>query len=235
MAEKTRHGEAAPEDRPLLPELLTPALILVLCAGILALAYVLAPTHKLQKYLGLAFMDDLRTTSVNAGLHIIEQQIETDDGRQTYEKGEVVYPSFGEQYATLVCEDIGLTVGVFYGVNSELLAKGACQTTQSAVLGTGGNTVIDAHVNTFFSELSQMQPGSRVVLYTSYGCFTYEAEKQIQFAKTDKRWLQVTKDDCLTLYTCAPQVIGSSDQRIGMRCKLVSAAYYTQPEDGQEG
>ena len=211
--------------------LLTPLLLLILCAGILVLCYALMPSHKLEKYLNIAFMDTQRTPSATAGLHIVEKDIPTEpENGQTYEQGEVTYPKFGEQFATLRCEPIDPYVGVYFGTNSELLSRGACMSTQSAVPGTGGNTVIDAHVNTFFADLSKMQVGDEVTVYTSYGKFVYEAEEAIRFEKTNKKYLQVTNDDVLTLYTCAPQVIGSSNTRVGMRCRLVSQEFYNAAE-----
>ena len=214
--------------------LLTPLLLLLLTGGILALCYSVAPVHYVQKYLNIAFMDNLKTTGTTAGLHIKENEIETEKKPKsgTYEDGKINYPVFGEQYAVLSAEPIGLNVGVYYGVNAELLDRGACQSSQSAVIGDHGNTVIDAHVTTFFSDLSKLKTGDEVVLYTNYGCFTYAVKEQISFDKEDKRWLGVTKSDCLTLYTCAPQVIGSADTRIGVRCEPVSKEFYA-PADEQ--
>lgn len=216
--------------------ILTPFLLLLLTGGILILCYFLAPAHQLQKYLNIVFMDNLKTTTKTAGLNIIEHDFNSDSvPEQTFETGVISYPVFGEQYAMLEIESIGLNVGVFYGVNPELLERGACHSTQSAVIGEIGNAVIDAHVNTFFSELSEVQPGDKVVVYTSYGRFVYEVSEQIEFSKTDKRYVAVTRDaEYLTLYTCKPQVLGSSDQRIGIRCVPVEKQFFQQAEGGSQ-
>ena len=150
----------------------------------------------------------------------------------TFEDGKINYPTFGEEYAVLTAESIGLTVGVYYGVNADLLDRGACQSTQSAIIGEKGNTVIDAHVKTYFSDLSKLKTGDTVELYTDYGSFTYKVTETIRFDKNDKRWLAVTKEPYLTLYTCAPQVIGSADMRVGVRCEPVSMKFYA-PADEQ--
>ena len=132
-----------------LPYLLTPLLLMMLTAGILILCYSLVPAHQLQKYLNIAFMDQLKTTTQTAGLHIIENDIKTDaPAGQTFETGEILYPTFGEQFAKLEIDSIGLNVGVYFGANSELLERGACQSTQAVLPGEVGNAVIDAHVNT---------------------------------------------------------------------------------------
>ena len=214
--------------------LLTPVLLLLLTGGILVLCYSLAPVHRLQKYLNIAFMDNLKTTGTTAGLHIKEKEIETGNkpDQDTFEDGKINYPTFGEQYAVLTSKAIGLTVGVYYGVNADLLDRGACQSTQSAIIGEKGNTVIDAHVKTYFSELSKLKTGDTVELYTDYGSFTYKVTETISFDKNDKRWLAVTEEPYLTLYTCAPQVIGSADMRVGVRCEPVSMKFYA-PADEQ--
>lgn len=223
-------AEEQTKKRSSLPAyLLTPLLLLILTTGVLILCYSLSPAHSLQKYLNIAFMDNLKTVDKNAGLHIIENNIDTSghDG-ETYETGKIVYPTFGEQYAVLSVPAIDLTVSVYYGVNAELLGRGACQSTQSAVIGDSGNTVIDAHVNTYFSDLSKLREGDEVILYTNYGNFTYSVERVIAFDKNDKRYLTGSDSRLLTMYTCQPQVIGSPDQRIGVQCVPVSTKFYEQ-------
>ncbi len=210
---------------------LTPLLLLILTAGILVLCYSLAPTHSLQKYLHLAFMDNLKTQSQSAGLNIRELEISTDVNETTYENGKITYPRFGEQYAQLSAPSVNLTVGVYYGVTSEMLARGACQSTQSAIIGEKGNAVIDAHVNTFFSDLDKLQPGDEITVYTLYGCFTYRVTEQISFKESDKRYIAVTEEEYLTLYTCKPEVLGSSEMRIGVRCIPVKKQFYTPADE----
>ena len=170
--------------------------------------------------------------ALNDGLVIKENTgIDTSPADKSYaEEGKIIRPTFGEQYAVLNAPAIDLNVSVYYGVNAELLERGACQSTQSAILGEIGNAVIDAHVNTYFSELSKLKIGDEITVYTKYGCFTYKVKETIEFNKQDKRYLAVTKEEFLTLYTCAPQVIGSSDLRVGVRCEPVSKKFYEQAE-----
>ena len=215
---------------------LTPFLLLALCGGMAVLCYSLAPVHNLQRYLNLAFMDTLKVSSSTSGLNIKHRDIQTEPDpaepdKPKYETGKINYPTFGERYAMLEAKSINLKVGVYYGVNSDLLALGACQPTQSTILGEVGNHVIDAHVNTFFAELHNLAVGDEITMFTDYGKFTYEVTQKIEFNKSDKKYVGVTKDDCLTLYTCAPQVIGNSDLRIGVRCALKDKEFY-QPEEG---
>lgn len=216
--------------------ILTPFLLLLLTGGILLLCYYLAPMHRLQKYLNIAFMDNLKTTAQTDGLNIIENQIDKNEApAETFDEGEIIYPTFGEQYAMLEIDSANIYVGVYYGVSAELLERGACQSTQSAIIGEEpGNAVIDAHVTTYFSELKNVKVGDAVTLYTKYGKFTYKVTELIEFSKEDKQYLAVPKDaEYLTIYTCKPQVIGSPDQRIGVRCEPVEKQFYTQST--QEG
>ena len=80
-------------------------------------------------------------------------------------------------------------------------------------------------VNTFFSDLNKLKPGDEIKIYTTYGCFTYRVTEQITFKESDKRYIAVTEEEILTLYTCQPQVLGSSDLRVGVRCALVSKEF----------
>jgi len=216
--------------RSVIPYLTTPFFLLLLAAGITVLCYALMPTHYLQKYLNLAFMDNLKTTSTTAGLHIIENDIPIVDNekQEVYDKGSVVYPRFGEQYATLSAPAIDLMVGVYYGSSTELLERGVCQSTQSAYIAEGGHTVIDGHVNTYFSDLSKLQVGDEVIMYTKYGIFKYEVSETITFEKSDKRYVAVSEGDPehITIYTCQPQVLGSSDLRVGVECVPTEKNYY---------
>lgn len=227
MSESTKNGGGQ-----YLAAWATPLLLLLLSAGILLLGYTLAPTHGLQKYLNIAFMDDLKTTSTTSGLNIVNKDIDTEkQAAQTYEDGKIVPPKFGEQYAVLECKDTELKVGVYFGVNAELLELGACQASNSAILGMKGNTVIDAHVNTYFSDLHKIEVGDIVTLYTEYGKFTYQVTEQISFNKADKRYVAPTEEQYLTLYTCKAQVLGDSDERIGVRCILQSKEFYEAAEE----
>ena len=102
----------------------------------------------------------------------------------------------------------------------------------AAVIGSTGNSVISAHVNTFFHDLNQLKKGDTVTLYTTYGKFTYEVSEQIQFQSSNDGCLKQTDDDRLTLYTCEMQLLGSSDTRIGVVCKLTQREFYTDDTKG---
>jgi sortase A len=171
-------------------------------------------------------MDDMKVTSVEQGLVIKDNEITIGNSQETSSTGEVIYPEFGEQYAVLECPTVGISVPVYWGSNSTLLEKGACQPTTSAVVGSDGNTVIDAHVNTFFATLDDIQVGDTVTLYTNYGEFTYKVRENIEFNKSDNSYVNPKDENILTLYTCKIQLLGTSDIRVGAVCDLVESKYY---------
>ena len=187
--------------------IITPVLILIICICIIA-AVSIKPYNKFSTYLDIAFMDTLKTKSNGgtvAGLHIKDTDIDVDYSASTSPEGEVIRPQFGEQFE-----------------------HGACQASDSAIVGTEGNAVISAHVNTFFSDLNKLKKGDIVTVNTQYGYFTYEVSEIIEFKKSDKKYVIPTKDTKLTLYTCKTDILGSSDIRTGVVCTLTDKQFYTE-------
>lgn len=222
----------------LLISILTPIFILVICLGIVAVASV-KPYNKISTYLNLAFMDTLKTipetNGITAGLHIKENEIKVDYNNEFSETGEVIRPSFGEQFAKISSDRLELDIPVYWGSNSELFERGACQSSSSSPIGKIGNAVISAHVNTFFSELDKLEKGDRIEVATNYGIFTYEVTETVEFKKSDKKYVIPKDEEILTLYTCKPDVLGASDVRIGVVCKVVDKKFYINPEGNQKG
>ncbi len=215
---------------------LTGIFLLILCIAV-SVGVLIKPYEQLQTYLNLVFMDQsmkITPSSGVSGLVIQEKEIETAppaEQQEFYENGQIIRPAFGEQYAVLKCDAISLSVPVYWGSSAELLERGACQASSSVLLGETGNVVIDAHVNTFFANLNQLNTGDSITLYTDYGIFTYEVSEKIQFLNTNKKYILPTVDDRLTLYTCEAQVLGTSDNRIGVTCSLVSKQFYQPAEE----
>lgn len=223
-----------PGSLPLAARILLPLLVTVLCAGIVLLCAI-RPYEQVKTYLRVGFMDGSASASEGgtAGLNIVETDIDTDYSGETSPEGSPVIPNYGSQCAILEADAISLYVPVYWGGGSELLEQGACQTPASAALGSEGNSVISAHVNTFFRDLNQLEPGDTVTAYTTYGKFTYLVAEKIEFDASNKSYLAKTEDDRLTLYTCEMQLLGSSSKRVGVICQLTEKAYYhTTGEEG---
>ncbi|MBR1459807.1 MAG: class D sortase, partial [Oscillospiraceae bacterium] len=137
----------AEKKKPRIPVyFLTGLLLAVLCSAVI-IAALTAPYERVKTYLNILFMDQKKitpSTGVN-GLVITENEnIPTEaDGTQAQtellESGEIIRPSFGEQYAVLNIESAGINAPVYWGSSTELLERGACQTTSSVVIGEEGN------------------------------------------------------------------------------------------------
>lgn len=228
LKEQTKQKKAAPVY------ILTGVFLLLLCVAVTTAALIV-PYEKTQTYLNIVFMNQGRF-SPDQGLEIVENtSIPTDLPSGTLpEEGTITRPKFGEQYAVLRCETAEMEVPVYWGSSAQLLERGACQSSATVVIGEAGNSVIDAHVNTFFANLNKIQLGDEIILFTAYGVFTYTARELVKFQNTDKKYILPTETDQLTLYTCEAQILGTSSTRIGVLCDLTKKQFYTSGEEGAE-
>lgn len=209
--------------------IITPFIVCFLCLGIFVIAMI-KPYDKIKVYLNLAFMDDLKITpdSNTQGLVIRENEIKEDFSGKTKETGEIIRPQFGELYAMIKSDAFEVDVPVYWGSDSQLFERGACQSTGSALLGDNGNTVISAHEDTFFSELSTLAVGDVITLNTNYGQFTYTVRELIEFQKDNNKYIVPSEETKLTLYTCKKDILGSPDGRIGVICEPTEKKFYTE-------
>lgn len=212
----------------------TPFILLFICVGIF-IAAMIKPADKLKVYLNLAFMDNLKSNpeSAGSGLVIRENDIIDDYSGDTYEEGEFIRPKFGEMYAILTSSAFDLQIPVYWGSNSELFEHGACQSTGSIIIGDKGNSVISAHEDTYFADLYKLQKGDNITLKTNYGEFSYSVTETISFNKSDSKYVSPSETSKLTLYTCKKNVLGSSDERIGVICEPVSKKFYKKAAEGE--
>lgn len=215
--------------------IVTPLIILALAAAIL-LVGMIEPYNKAKVYINLAFMDDLKTKPVDgtAGLIINENEIDLDYSGETSEEGEIIRPAFGEQFAVLRSDKLGISVPVYWGSNRELFERGACQASNSILSGGSGNTVISAHEDTYFADLHKLEVGDTVTVNTAYGEFVYTVTETISFKKTNKKYVIPTEDTRLTLYTCKKDILGASDERIGVVCELTEKKFYVTDKEAED-
>jgi len=206
----------------------TPFITAAIACGVLMIASV-KPADKAKVYLNLAFMDDLKTDpdDESAGLIIRENEIVDDYSGTTSENGELIRPKYGELYAIIKSDSLSLDVPVYWGSDIELFERGACQSTGSVIVGDKGNSVISAHEDTFFSELKDLKEGDEITVNTNYGKFTYKVKQKIAFKKDNNKYVVPSDDTKLTLYTCKKNVLGSSDERIGVICEQTGRKFYT--------
>ncbi|MDE6035788.1 MAG: class D sortase [Ruminococcus sp.] len=216
--------------KSLIIHVITPVIVCLVCVGVLVTAMI-KPYDKLKVYLNIAFMDDLKITPDGStqGLVIRENEIKEDvpEAQNVSDTGEVIRPQFAELYAIIKSDKFSVDVPVYFGSNPELFERGACQSSGSVLAGEQGNTVISAHEDTFFSELTSLGEGDVITINTNYGKFTYTVKKLIEFDKSDNRYVNPTDDTRLTLYTCKKDILGSPDGRIGVICEPAEKMFYT--------
>lgn len=206
--------------------IITPFIVCFLCLGIF-LAVMIKPSDKLKVYMNLAFMDDLKITPDGTRRLVVkENEIVSDYSGETEETGEIIRPQFAELYAVIKSDAFGVDVPVYWGSDRELFELGACQSSGSVLIGEEGNTVISAHEDTFFSELSNLKVSDTITVNTNYGQFKYKVKELIEFKKTDNKYVVPSEETKLTLYTCKKNVLGSSDDRIGVICELTEKQFY---------
>lgn len=221
------------ENKKILLYILTPVIVLLLCVSITVVALI-KPYNKISVYLNLIFMDEFKSNPGDGldGLVIRDGEIDMNYTGKTSETGEAVMPKFGEQFAVIRCDALETSVPVYWGSSRELFQRGACQATFSKLPGVVGNTVISAHEDTFFADLSSMKVGDKVTINTNYGEFVYTVTETVTFKKTNKKYVNPKNDERLTLYTCKKDVLGSSDERVGVVCELTEKKFYVQAEEG---
>lgn len=211
----------------------TPLIVLALCIGITMIAMI-KPADKLKVYLNIAFMDSLKSDpeSSGSGLVIRDNDIIIDYDGETSETGDIIRPKFGELYAVLSSSGFDLSIPVYWGSNTELFERGACQSSGSKIVGDDGNSVISAHEDTFFAELNKLGKGDTVTIRTNYGRFEYVVTETILFDKKDGKYVSPTEDTRLTLYTCKKDLLGNSNKRIGVICEPTKKSFYKITGEG---
>lgn len=218
----------------ILVHVFTPLIILAFCLGIIMIALI-KPSDKLKVYKNLIFMDDLKMDpdNVDIGLIVRDNEIKEDYSGKTYETGELIRPVYGEMYAIMKSDSLELDIPIYWGSDIELFERGACQASSSAVIGDDGNTVISAHVDTFFSDLDKLKEGDIVTILTNYGEFTYTVKELISFKSNNNKYVKPSdEEDKLTLYTCKKDIFGAPDERIGVICELTGRKFYRVSEEG---
>lgn len=216
-----------------IPHVAAPLLIAAICISALSVALI-KPYDKIRMYTEIAFMDTLKSDpSDNSGLVIRDNNIITEYSGKTSDTGDVIRPKFGELYAILKCSAFDVDVPVYWGSKTELFDIGACQSSGSVVIGTEGNSVISAHVDTFFADLSELKKDDIITINTNYGEFTYKVNELITFNSTDRRYIVPSEETKLTLYTCKKDILGNTNQRIGVICEPVSRTFYTEAKEAE--
>ncbi len=215
--------------------IITPFILLFICVGIL-IAVMIKPSDTIKVYLNIAFMDNLKSTPESAGSGLVIRDNEIIEGYsgETFEEGEFIRPKFGEMYAVLTTSSFELSIPIYWGSNSELYERGACQSSSSAIIGDEGNSVISAHQDTYFADLNNLKKDDLITLKTNYGEFEYKVTDIIVFNKKDNKYVSPSTTSKLTLYTCKKDVLGNSDERLGVICEPTVKKFYKKSEENKK-
>ena len=114
--------------------------------------------------------------------------------------------TFGEQYANLIIEKIGVNAPIFYGANDNIILKGIGHEEESYFPNQNGSIILCGHnyMNNF-NRFDELVVGDIIKIETRYGTFSYQLnDAQIVFeTERDKAPIQ-NEEEILMIYTCYP-------------------------------
>lgn len=115
-------------------------------------------------------------------------------------------PSYGENYASLKIESIGVELPIYYGKTLDLLKKGIGHDNDSYFPGEGGSVILMGHnFGRFLANLPKVKVGDQIQVTTNYGEFHYTVydSQVINENEVDKVPIQEAEER-LMIYTCWP-------------------------------
>lgn len=142
----------------------------------------------------------------------------------TVKRADVPTAKYGELYAYVKCDDIGLNCPVYMGDDNEILKMGAGQIPATYQPGFGELIMIGAHNNSFFNCLKNIQTGQTITMETSYGTYTYQVvSTEVVDVTGMDAYDFFTDHEQLLLYTCYPfDVLAHTNYRFMVHADLVS-------------
>ena len=64
--------------------------------------------------------------------------------------------------------------------------------------------------------------------------FTYKVKELISFNSTDRKYVVPSEETKLTLYTCKRDVLGNTNQRVGVVCEPIKSEFYTDVKEAEQ-
>ena len=134
------------------------------------------------------------------------------------------YPTYGEIFATIEIPTINVSANIVEGDNLDLIKKNIGHYAGSYFPGEGGSIVLAAHNSqAHFGKLPDLKIGSKIIIKTSYGTYTYKVTTGQIIKATDLEKNMDIKDDkeTLLMYTCYPvSIYGFKDKRYVITASL---------------
>ena len=154
----------------------------------------------------------------------VEDEEEEEDNNSVKIE-DVVWPNYGQHYAQISCDRIGLNAPLYMGDDDSITRVGAGQYLGSFLPGYGRIILVAAHCTTFFKPLQYAKEGDVIVVKTSYGIYQYEVSKIKVYKADDMDAYDLSQDyEQLVLYTCYPfrLLSGSRQQRMFVYADKIS-------------
>lgn len=153
----------------------------------------------------------------------------------TYVWSEVSTPTYGQSYASITCDEIGLSSRLYWGDDQSMIntAQGVYEYTGTSQIGYPGCHLLAAHNNSVFSLLQYASVGDIFTVTTEYGRYAYEVDSCRSGNVTADAGTIVASDgtvlvnlgdsdDRLYMYTCYPfGYYGATNQRYVVRATLI--------------
>lgn len=143
----------------------------------------------------------------------------------TVKLNDVPIAQYGDLYAYVRCERIGLDCPVYMGDDNDILKLGAGQISVTKQPGFGELIMLGAHNNTFFNCLKNITTEDTLTVETSYGTFTYQVvlTEVVDVSVKGSAYDYMTDHEQLLLYTCYPfDMLSHTDYRFMVHADLIS-------------
>lgn len=201
-----------------------PLIFIIVGYGILWVAA--APVFELLYNVGsMILVQDVPDFNVNLSNIFVDKGMTVEEQPQSVAVEDVQIPSFGQQYAQISCERIGLSAPVYFGDSNDILRVGAGQYIGSFYPGYGRVIMLCAHNTTFFKPLQNVEVGDIFVYKTNYGVFEYQVTDTAVKDHNDTSAYDFSLEkEQLILYTCYPfeRMVGTKTDRLFVYCDKVS-------------
>jgi len=163
--------------------------------------------------------------SLKLGDNYTEPNVDKDCQVSNIDRSLIDWPSYGDKYANISCDKIGLDASIYFGDNEQILRKGIGQYYGSSPFGYGKKILLSGHSSTYFAPLQYIKKGDVIKVKTSYGIYEYKVYKiKILNNDTKKGYEDVKADkEKLIMYTCYPFSLftGTTDERLFVYAKKI--------------
>lgn len=159
-----------------------------------------------EKFLMATSFIDIVTvnrTDIDRNNPDLESNIKTaTDGNQIL----INPPYYGENYANLKIDSLGIDLPIYYGKTLDILKNGVGHDNSSYFPGEGGTIILLGHnFGRLLAKLAEIKLGDTINVDTSYGAYTYSVYDTQVVDENDTYKLPIQKDEeILMIYTCWP-------------------------------